>query len=175
MKAHRVARVISILVGLAAVISVGGLITTAVLSFVADKYSEYGELAIPGSAMIELPAGEATVSFHIRGYGGRGLSVPPLTLGIIAPDGVADPQITEDLGATVSVNDDARRRVWVMQVPVAGSYQITVKGPIGGYVDPRLAFGRGGSFDHLVWVFVAMAFLSAGLTVGLWWFRRRAH
>ena len=85
MKAHRVARVISILVGLAAVISVGGLITTAVLSFVADKYSEYGELAIPGSAMIELPAGEAPVSFHIRGYGGRGLSVPPLTLGIIAP------------------------------------------------------------------------------------------
>ena len=175
MNTPRVARVISILVGLAVVISVGGLIATAVLSFAADKYSEYGELPIPGSGTLELPAGEVTVSFHIRGYGGRGLSVPPLTLGIIPPAGVADPQVTEDLGATVSVNDDARRRVWLMQVPVAGSYQITAKGPIGGYVDPRLAFGRSSSSEYLIWVFAGLSVVSTDLAVAVWWFRRRGR
>ena len=175
MNTQRVARVISILVGIVAVLSVGGLITTAVLSFVADKYSQYGELPIPGSGTIELPAGEVNVSFHVRGYGGRGLSVPPLTLGIDPPAGVADPQVTEDLGATVSVNDDAHRLVWVMQVPAAGSYQITTSGPIGGYVDPRLAFGRSSSSDYLVWVFVGLSVISTDLAVALWWFRRRSR
>lgn len=175
MNTQRVARMITIVVGLVAVLSVGGLIATAVLSFVADKYSEYGELSIPGSGVIDLPAGEVTVSFHVRGYGGRGLSVPPLTLGVIPPPGLADPQVTEDLGATVSVNDDARRRVWVMQVPAAGSYQVTASGPIGGYVDPRLAFGRSGSFDHLVWVFVALSVISTDLAIAVWWFRRRSR
>lgn len=173
MGGRTASRVVTILVGVLAVFSVGGLITTAVIGVAGDKYGEYGEVAIPGSDAITLPAGEVIVSFHIRGYGGRGLTVPPLTLGIVPPAGVSDPMVTEDLGATVSVNDDARRRVWVMQVPTAGVYQVTASGPVSGYVDPRLAFGRTAAIDGALWVFVALSIVSVDLVIAVWWFRRR--
>lgn len=173
MSGRNASRVVTILVGVLAVFSVGGLITTAVAGFLGDDYAEYGEVAIPGSGAIALPAGEVIVSFHIRGYGGRGLTVPPLTLGIVPPSGVDDPAVTEDLGATVSVNDDARRRVWVMQVPKAAIYQVTARGPVNGYVDPRLAFGMEAAADGLIWVFVALSIVSVDLAIALLWFRRR--
>ena len=173
MNGRNASRVVMIVVAALAVFSVGGLITTAVIGIAGDRYGEYGQVPIPGSGAVDLPAGEVIVSFHIRGYGGRGLTVPPLTLGIVPPAGVADPAVTEDLGATVSVNDDAHRRVWVMQVPVEGTYQVSARGPVNGYVDPRLAFGKTRSIDGPLWVFVAMSIISVDLAIAVWWFRRR--
>ena len=99
-----------------------------------DEYGAYGEVPIPGSGEVRLPEGETIVSFHVHGYGGRGLRVPPLNFDITPPPGVPDPTVTEDLGATVSVNDDAHRRVWFMRVPAEGSYRIITKGEVNGFV-----------------------------------------
>ena len=47
------------------VIAVVGFIATLILNvFVLDKYDAYGEVSIPGSTSLHLPAGEVTVSFH---------------------------------------------------------------------------------------------------------------
>ncbi len=164
-----------ILFGLLAVVSIGGLIATAVLGVSGDKYSAYGEVSIPGSGEIRLPAGEVIVSFHVRGYGGRGLRVPKLNFDITPPAGSADPTVTEDLGGTVSVNDDARRRVWIMQVPAEGSYRIITGGQVNGYIEPQLAFGRTRSLDAPLWVFAALSMISVDLGIAAWWFRRRAR
>ncbi len=158
-----------------AVLSIGGLITTAVIGATADKYASYGEVPIPGAGEVHLPEGEAIVSFHVGGYGGRGLRVPPLNLDITPPEGVADPTVTEDLGATVSLNDDAHRRVWFMRVPADGVYRIVAKGEVNGYVQPRLAFGATRSVEGPLWVFAALSMISVDLAIAAWWFGRRGR
>jgi hypothetical protein len=47
------------------VVSVAGFTAALVLNaFVLDTYNAYGEVPIPGSARLRLPAGDVTVSFH---------------------------------------------------------------------------------------------------------------
>lgn len=162
-----------ILFGVLAAVSIGGLITTMVIGATADEYGSYGEVAIPGTGEVRLPEGETIVSFHVFGYGGRGLRVPPLNFDITPPPGVPDPTVTEDLGATVAVNDDAHRRVWFMRVPAEGSYRIITKGEVSGYVQPQLAFGRTRAVEGPLWVFAAMSMVSVDLAIAAWWFHRR--
>jgi hypothetical protein len=142
------------------VIAVPGFIVTLVLNaFFLDDYDAYGEVPVPGSASLHLPAGEVTVSLHtviIGGPNGGGLPVPPLGITIDPPSGVAQPTVTENFGSTTTVNNDAHVRVWVTQIPSEGNYNITTDGKVNGYIDPRLAFGHGSSIGFLVWVFVGL-------------------
>jgi hypothetical protein len=142
------------------VVAAGGFIVSLALNaFVLDKYNAYGEVAIPGSGSLYLPAGEVTVSLHtvvIGGPNGGGLPVPPLGVTISPPDGVAQPVVTENIGSTTTVNNDAHVRVWAAQIPAAGTYNITTDGKVNGFIDPRLAFGHSSSYSFLVWVFVTM-------------------
>lgn len=168
-------RVVAVIVGAVLAVSVAGMITFGALeAFVLDKYNAYGEVAIPGSAMIELPAGEVTVSLHAR-TSGRGLTVPPLTMSIIPPPGGSDPAVTDELGSSTTINDDVHRQVWVMQVADAGRYQISADGPVGGLDEPRLAFGHTQSAAGWLWVFVALSIVSADLAIAVWWMRRRRN
>jgi hypothetical protein len=142
------------------VIAVPGFIVTLVLNaFFLDDYDAYGEVPVPGSASLHLPAGEVTISLHtviIGGPNGGGLPVPPLGITIDPPSGVAQPTVTENFGSTTTVNNDAHVRVWVTQIPSEGNYNITTDGKVNGYIDPRLAFGHGSSIGFLVWVFVGL-------------------
>ena len=142
------------------VVAVGGFIVSLVLNaFFLDKYNAYGEVAIPGSGSMYLPAGEVTISLHtvvIGGPNGGGLPVPPLGVTISPPEGVAQPAVTENIGSTTTVNNDAHVRVWVAQIPAAGTYNVITDGKVNGYIDPRLALGHSSSYGFLVWVFVAM-------------------
>lgn len=173
MNGRGLSRVLVILLGVLAVVSIGGLITTIVIGATADKYASYGEVPIPGSGEVRLPEGETIVSFHVSGFGGNGLRVPPLNFGITPPPGVADPTVTEDLGSTVSVNDDAHRRVWFMRVHAEGTYRIIASGEVNGYVQPRLALGATRSLDGPLWVFTALSMISVDLAIAAWWFSRR--
>jgi hypothetical protein len=142
------------------VIAVPGFIVTLVLNaFFLDDYDAYGEVPVPGSASLHLPAGEVTISLHtviIGGPNGGGLPVPPLGVTFDPPSGVAQPTVTENIGSTTTVNNDAHVRVWVAQIPSEGNYNITTDGKVNGYIDPRLAFGHGSSIGFLVWVFVGL-------------------
>jgi len=142
------------------VIAVPGFIVTLVLNaFFLDDYDAYGEVPVPGSASLHLPAGEVTISLHtviIGGPNGGGLPVPPLGVTIDPPSGVAQPAVTQNFGSTTTVNNDAQVRVWVAQIPSEGNYNITTDGKVNGYIDPRLAFGHGSAIGFLVWVFVGL-------------------
>jgi hypothetical protein len=158
------------------VVSVGGFIVALVLNTFLDKYNTYGEVPIPGSGSLHLPAGEVTISLHTTVIGrpnGGGLPVPPLGVTIAPPDGVAQPVVTESIGSTTTVNNDAHVRVWVAQIPANASYNITTDGQVNGYIDPRLAFGHKSSYGFLVWLFVAM--FVVGLIDSImsgWWLAR---
>jgi len=159
------------------VVSIVGFIVTLILNaFVLDQYDAYGEVAVPGSNTLHLPAGEMTVSFHTQVIGstsGSGLPVPELKMRLVPPDGVADPVVTENFGSTTTVNSDAHVRVWVVQIPAEGTYGVKTDGQVNGYINPTLAFGHGSSYGWLVWVFVALfVFGVIDLVASLLWSAR---
>jgi hypothetical protein len=164
------------------IVSVIGFVVALVLNaFFLDKYDAYGEVPIPGSGSLHLPRGEVTVSLHavvMGGSRGGGLPVPPLGITITPPDGVPQPVVTENIGSTTTVNNDAHVRVWVAQILADGTYNIRTDGQVGGFIVPRLAFGHSSSCGFVVWLFVAL--FVAGLVISIaagWWLgrtRRRA-
>ncbi len=158
------------------VASVGGFIVALVLNaFFLDKYNAYGEVPVPGSGTLYLPAGDVTVSLHtvVISSPDRGLPVPPLGVTIAPPDGVAQPVVTESIGSTTTVNNDAHVRVWVARIAASGTYNITTDGQVNGYINPRLAFGHKSSYGFLVWLFVGLFVVGlAGSVLSGWWLAR---
>ncbi len=141
-------------------IGVIGFVVALILNvFVLDRYDAYGEVPIPGTGRLHLPAGEVTVNLHTRVISsptGGGLPVPPISVTVTPPDGVADPEFEESVGMTTTVNNDTRRRLWRIYVAEAGDYQIVTDGQVGAYIAPRLAFGKPAGHPTLLWVFPAI-------------------
>jgi Short C-terminal domain len=170
-------RVLILVAVMATVVAMVGFIVTLMLNaFVLDKYSAYGEVPIPGSGSLHLPAGEVTVSFHtliVGSTSGNGLPVPDLKMTIDPPAGVAQPKVAESIGSTTTVNNNARRRVLVMQVPEEGTYHITTDGTVSPFISPRLAFGHSSSYRFLTPVFIGLFGLGVlGLIIALVWSSR---
>ena len=176
MSSRRLAKISLAAAVVMMVVSVGGFIVALVLNTFLDKYNTYGEVPIPGSGSLHLPAGEVTISLHTMVIGspnGGGLPVPPLGVTIAPPDGVAQPVVTESIGSTTTVNNDAHVRVWVAKIPVSGTYNVTTDGQVNGYINPRLAFGHKSSYGFLVWLFVAMFVVGlVGSIMSGWWLAR---
>ena len=146
------------------VVGLVGLIATLILNaFVLDDYDAYGEVSIPGSTSLHLPAGEVAVSFHtmVTGSPNSGFPIPELKFSITEPAGAPRPQVTESIGGTTTVNSDTHVQVWVLQIAEEGTYDIITDGNVNGYISPRLAFGHGSSYGWLAWVFGAL--LAAGV------------
>jgi hypothetical protein len=151
--APRVAIAVSILTLVASVI---GFVAVMILNaFVLDEFDAYGEVPIPGSASLQLPEGEVTISFHtlITGRPTSGFPIPEMGISIDPPQGVPEPKVTESIGGTTTVNSDTHMRIWVAQIPEAGTYDITTDGNVNGYINPRLAFGHASSHGWLLWLF----------------------
>lgn len=174
MKREARPRIAVTLAILTAVLGAVGFVVTLVLNAVVyDEFDAYGEVAIPGSGRFVLPAGEATISFRTVVPGGLddddSLPVPPLQLTIRPPDGIPEPVVTETLRSVTAINSDVRVRVWVAQVGQEAVYDIATRGEVGGYRDPRLAFGRDTSVGWAPWAFgavfaVGLLWLAAALT-----------
>ncbi|ODQ94405.1 hypothetical protein [Mycolicibacterium holsaticum] len=153
---------------LTVVVGIAGVIATLVLNaFVLDDYDAYGEVPIPGSGEVHLPAGDVNVSFHtlVIGQPTTGFPIPRMSLSIEPPDGVADPVVTESIGATTTVNSDTHVRVWTARIAQGATYRVTTDGDINGYISPRLAFGHGSSHAWLPWVFGLLAGAGAVLLI----------
>jgi hypothetical protein len=172
--AARIAMAVSVLALLVAV--VGFVVTLILNAVVLGKYNAYGEVPIPGSGNLHLPAGEVTVSFHTEVVGsprGGGLPVPNLKLGIDPPAGVPEPEVTESVGSTTTVNNDSHVRVWLVHVPAEGIYHIRTDGHVGGFISPRLAFGHRSPYGWMPWVFVGWFVIGlVGLTWAVLWMIR---
>src|SRR5215211_1910178 len=160
------------------VASIIGLIAMLVLNaFVLDEYDAYGEVPIPGSTSLHLPAGEVTVSFHtmVTGSPSSGFPIPDLNFSITPRQGVAKPQVTESVGGTTTVNSDTHVQVWLVQISQEGTYDIVTDGNVNGYISPRLSFGHGSSYGWLTWVFGGLLALGVvELVVALVWSARSA-
>lgn len=153
--APRILTVVAVLTMIAA--GIGFVVTLILNAFVFDEYDAYGEVPIPGSSSLELPAGEVTVTFHtvLVGASGNGLPVPPLNYRMTGPDG-ADLQLAEDYGGMTTVNNDARVRIGYVNVPTAGTYDVKLDGNVSAYLNPSLAFGHGSNYGHLPWILAAI-------------------
>lgn len=180
MSSRRLAKISLALAIVAMVVGGVGLFVVPFLgAFVLDKYDAYGEVPIPGSASLQLPAGKISVSFHtevISGPNGVGLPVPQLGMDIDPPSGVPDPAVTESYGGTVTINNDSHRRVWFVQVPADGTYTIKTEGQVNGFISPSLAFGQESSHGWSVWPFVGVFVGGTLALIGstLWLARTRA-
>jgi hypothetical protein len=137
--------------------AIGFIVALVMNAFFLDEYDAYGEVPIPGSSSVELPAGDVTVTFHtvLIGGSGSGLPVPPLKYRITGPGGV-DAQLSEDYGSTTTVNNDARVRIGYLHVPVGGAYDVGLDGNVSAYLNPSLAFGHGSEYWYVVWVSAAV-------------------
>jgi hypothetical protein len=153
---------------------IGFMVSLMLNLFVLDEFDAYGEVPIPGTGTLHLPAGDVTISFH--GVYPEGvsidndLSIPDgLEVTITPPSGVAEPSVTEKIGyTTTGNNDDGWRSVRVAHIPQAGDYTITTNGKTE-FVSPRLAFGHSSRFWFLTWLFggLGVVILVAGVTTFL--------
>jgi len=176
---NRVGPRIAILSAVVALVVGGvGLVAMLILNaFVLDEYDAYGEVQVPGSSSLHLPAGEVTVSFHtvVTGSPSSGFPIPDLKFSINPPQGVAKPEVTESVGGTTTVNSDTHVQVWLVQIPQEGTYDVVTDGNVNGYISPRLAFGHGSSYGWLTWVFGGILAIGVlELVVGLFWSARSA-
>lgn len=171
-------RVVVVAAVLTLVVAIVGFLVTLVLNaFVFDEFDAYGEVPIPGSAGVELPAGQVTVSFRTvtTGQPTSGFPIPTISIHVESPDGAADPVMTESVGATTTVNSDTHVRVWMMRVTDAGAYRVTTDGNMSEYINPRLAFGHGSSYGWLPWLCGGLAALGVLLLIAaLFWSARTA-
>jgi hypothetical protein len=155
--------------------AVGFVVMLILNAFVLDEYDAYGEVPVPGSSSLHLPAGDATVTFHtvLIGGGGSGLPVPPLKYRITAPEGIDEPKLTEDYGTTTTVNNDAHVRIGYLHVPADGTYDIEVDGNVSAYLNPTLAFGHGSSYGNVPWILAAVfGFAVVDLILARFWASR---
>jgi hypothetical protein len=117
---RRVGPRIAILAAVVALVVGGvGLVAMLILNaFVLDEYDAYGEVPVPGSASLHLPAGEVSVSFHtmVTGSPSSGFPIPDLNFSITPQQGGAKPEVTESVGGTTTVNSDTHVQVWLLQV-----------------------------------------------------------
>jgi hypothetical protein len=148
---------------------IGFVVVMVLNAFVLDEWDAYGEVPIPGSAEITLPAGETKISFHtsVAGSPSSGFPIPSLTVSIDPPAGASDPVLTEKRSGTTTVNSDLHVRIWTAQVETAGTYKIRTKGPVQGYINPRLAFGHESDYDWLHYLFVGVVGLGVLQGVGV--------
>jgi hypothetical protein len=129
--------------GFMALLAIGGIAYTQWTS------RAYGEIPIPGSQRLHLPAGDVVVSLHSEVPNSRTpVPIPQgLELVITAPSGVPQPRAIEKLDDRYTSQGmpwdaiDAYRTLKVVHISVDGDYNITTNASANESANPRLSFG----------------------------------
>jgi hypothetical protein len=136
-----------------------GTIVVGVLNsnLIYGEDNQYGRVRIPGTKVLNLPAGDVQVS-AAAAVPGRGNATPSflipknLTLSVEPVSSGAKPTITQDIGGSENANDDqvdTQRRVWRVSTPAAGDYRVHAGGNFTGFgVNPQLWFGYQPGWAH---------------------------
>lgn len=152
--------------------AVGAFASAMVNAFVIADPEAYGQVPVPGSASLELPAGDVDISYRAvnRTVGSQGMLVPPIQLGITPPAGVAYPLITDSMSSSTKSNREFTVRVFTAHIEQAGTYRIDVKANVFESQQPRLLFGHSSPYYWVVWPFIGMAVLAgAALAASIVW------
>lgn len=158
---------------IALVIGVLGIIASVMVNalVIADD-DAYGEVPIPGSASLELPAGDVDIAYRATTLtvGGKGVMVPPIQLAITPPNGVATPLITDSMSSSSKTNREVTVRVFTAHIKEAGTYRIDAKASVFESQNPRLAFGHSSPYYWVMWPFIGLTVLAAvALGLSIWW------
>ncbi|WP_135455967.1 SHOCT domain-containing protein [Mycobacterium sp. DL99] len=153
----------------------GVIVSVMVNAFVIADDDAYGEVPIPGTASLELPAGDVDISYRATTLtvGGKGVHVPPIQLGITPPAGVAYPRITDSMSSSSKTNREVTVRVFTAHIEQAGTYRIDAKASVFESQNPRLAFGHSSPYYWVMWPFIGVALLGgAALAASIVWSMR---
>jgi hypothetical protein len=150
----------SLAIGIA-VFAVGTAAAVAgiLLAFVLSDQDAYGELPIPGSTRLHLPAGEVDVTFRTDAHAEEE-PPPPMTLRVVGPDGIPRPEVLEAGRVMDPTEGPTVRRVWVVRLAQDADYDVNTAGVVDVADNPRLAFGRN------IWNSPLQLLLGLGYLVG---------
>jgi hypothetical protein len=162
---------LAVLGGVLLLTIVAQIINANLVSDVGDA-TRYGEVHIPGSAVLKLPSGSLEV--FVRASQPATPDAPPgLRLSVTRVGGDGPPGVlTSDRGGQFGITDRALdvsyRRVWRLELPQAGDYRVTASGVLTRD-DPRaLAFGHGPPASAArIWAFGGGAMLVVLLAWGV--------
>ncbi|MGA5544322.1 SHOCT domain-containing protein [Mycobacterium sp. NPDC051198] len=147
---------------IATVISLGvlvvgliGLGVSLVVYFMTGGQDAYGEVPIPGSATLELPAGEVLISYRATTpmSGSDGAVIPMLPLKITPPTGAEKPTLTDAGRSSTKSGRELTADLYTAHIAQAGVYKIEVGDGGFSYGEPRLLFGYGSPYGSLLWWF----------------------
>jgi hypothetical protein len=150
------------------IVSVVGFFVSLMLMSGLDEFDAYGEVPIPGTRTLHLPAGDVRISFHSVYPPGLDpdscMPVPQdLEVTITPPRGVSDPKVTASTAGICdnnTDNDEGRSPVRVAHIAQAGDYTITTNGKVTPFANPRLAFGHPSRWRFLPWLFGGLCVVS---------------
>lgn len=147
---------------IATVISLGvlvvgliGLGVSLVVYLMTGGQDAYGEVQIPGSATLELPAGEVLISYRSTTSmsGSDGAVIPMLPLKITPPAGAEKPTLTDAGRSSSKSGRELTADLFTAHIAQAGVYTIEVGDGGFSYGEPRLLFGYGSPYGSLLWWF----------------------
>lgn len=161
------------------VVGVVGFLASMVMDYASLTDEAYGDVSVPGSARLHLPAGDVLVTLHTEAISEHEDAVIPGNLEVLItpPSGVGGPRMTDLLGDDADEpaprrqpgywsSDEASRDAMIAHIPQAGDYTITTKGTDSLSVSPRLSFGRRSVFEFLMWPFFP-GLIAVSLVVGV--------
>ncbi|TRW87788.1 hypothetical protein FK535_04920 [Mycolicibacterium sp. 018/SC-01/001] len=135
---------------------------SALYAYVLEAYDAYGEVPVPGSGILHLPAGEVAAAFVQNDSGD--VSIPELDLRLTGPPAAPEARVVEDRGRLWDDESPAHQRLWMITVAAEGDYAVTVEGDVSGYDTPRVALGHTSSNP---WLWILFAVLLGGVLAAI--------